>query len=182
MICPQCGKTVDDSDAFCMACGSRLPDVQMQQQGQPQMSPVQQVQLREMAPTLPGSKMLRVCSILYIIIGALSIIVSLAAAASVHGTFTTIGIILLIFVDGGAIVSGIIGLALCKRPSAAAFFIAVGIAFIPLWVVFLAYGGGASLGMGVIVLAILYIVGGAQLGKSRSKIHHGTHSGNTHQL
>jgi len=166
MICPYCGKTAGDNDAFCIACGNRLTDLPMQQPGQYQIPPAQAVQTRAAVPVLPGSKMLQVCSILYIIIGALSIIISLATAASVNGTFTTMGIILLILVDGGAVVSGAIGLALCKRPSAAIFFIVIGIAYIPLWVLFLAYSGGVSLGLGFVVLAILYIVGGVKLRKS----------------
>jgi hypothetical protein len=162
MFCPQCGGTVKEGDAFCEACGFRTGNAQQMQQP----FPMQSGNFQTPAFAMPGSKMLKVCSILYIILGALSIIASLAIAASVHGTFTTAGILILIFVDGGAVVIGIIGLRLCTRPSAAAFFIAAGIIFIPLYVLFLAFGGGASLGLGIIVLAILYIVGGAKLQKS----------------
>ncbi len=167
MICPQCGGTVNEGNAFCMICGQRLESApQMQQPVQYQSPPVYQGPMQPSAAAISGSKMLKVCSILFIIIGALSIIVSLATAASLHGTFTTAGILLLVFVDGGAVVCGVIGLMLCKRASAAVYFIVVGSLFIPLYVLFLGYGGGASLGLGIIVLAILYIIGGAKLHKA----------------
>ena len=168
MICPQCGGAINEGDAFCTACGYRADRTpQMQQPSQCPMPTMQPGPFQTPASSVvPGSKMLNVCSILYIILGALSIVTSLAIAALVHGTFTTAGILLLIIVDGGAIVSGIIGLKLCTRPSAAVFFIVVGIAYIPLYVLFLGFGGGLSLGLGIIVLAILYIVGGTKLRKA----------------
>ncbi len=165
MICPQCGRPVNEGDSFCIACGCRVGGAPpMPPPGPYQMPPMPPFQMP--APVMPGSKLLKVSSILFIILGALSIVVSLAMAAGKTGMFTTAGILLLVFFDGGATVSGIIGLRLCTRPSAAAFFITVGIVFIPLYVLFLAYGGGASLGLGIIALAILYIVGGAKLRKA----------------
>lgn len=126
----------------------------------------QEPQAQPQAGVLPGSKMLKVCSILFIIIAALSLVISFAATAALGGRLTTAAVIFLILVDGAAIAMGIIGLRKYASPPFGLFFIISGSVLIFLEILFMALIPGSMIGLGGIVLSILFIVGGAQLKKA----------------
>lgn len=155
MVCPKCGASLNDGDVFCSVCGFQLDGA-----AQPPAT------VQTLPAVIPGSKMLKVCSILFIVFAGLSIVVSLIIVAAAGGYINAVGIIFLIVVDGGAIAIGIVGLRKYKDPAAGLFFIIAGSIFIPLQILFVGLLANGSIGLGGLVLGILFIVGGAKLRKA----------------
>lgn len=120
----------------------------------------------------PGKTLLKVVSILFIIFGAIALIVSIIAliGASVVAALVPlagiliVGTIIMIIVSVLELVLGIIGLKKCGDPSQANFFIVSGIILCVLALVSLIFsiaGGGFNVTSLIgFVLPILYIVGG----------------------
>ncbi len=156
MVCPKCGSQVSETDIFCNVCGQRL-DGTIQYQQVPPVQPVSGI--------LPGSKMIRVSGILFIIIAAFSVILTFAMAGAVRGTLQPVSLVMMLLVNGFAIAMGIVGVLRHSVPSFGLFFIISGSVLIFLGILFIALAGG-FMGLGGIVLSILYIVGGAKLRKA----------------
>ncbi len=160
MVCPKCGAVLNEGDAFCSTCGFRFDEAAQPPPVVPAPLPL----------VIPGSKMIKVCGILFIVFSALSIAVSLVLAASMNGIINTVGILFLIIVDGGALAIGIIGVLKCRCPNFGLFFILAGSIYIPLQLTFIILLANGSLGIGGLVLGILYIVGGVRLRKADAVI------------
>lgn len=121
----------------------------------------------------PGKGMLKVVSILFIVFGAIAVVISLIAVlgSAVLTAYTgglggifLIGTILMLIVSALDLVLGIIGIKKCGDPSQAGYFIVTGIVLCALSLVSLIMSI-ASTGFDVtsfvgFVLPILYIVGG----------------------
>lgn len=143
---------------------------------QPSFEPVQ---TQPSAPAVPGQKLLKVTSILFIIFGGLSLLISSINLVSVHAHFNAAGIIFIILDFGSSIAIGIIGLKKYTDPAFGLFYIISGSVLIPWEIICLVMiqssitNGTVSGGIGIagIVLPILYIVGGAKKNKAAKAVH-----------
>ncbi|NLT97147.1 MAG: hypothetical protein GXW96_03165 [Christensenellaceae bacterium] len=128
----------------------------------------------------PGKTFLKVVSILFIIFGAIAVIVSIialigatvAAALIPLAGILIVGTIILLVVSVLELVLGIVGLKKCGDPSQANFFIITGIILCVLALVSLIFsiaaGGFNVTSLIGFVLPILYIVGGSMNKKAAS--------------
>lgn len=203
MFCSKCGKSVEDDAAFCKACGASLnqtpqsppqppPSYQQPPTQQPsyqpptfqqppyQQPPYQQPYQQSYRPSYKPQTaitMLKVVSILFIIGGSLSVILSIIALAALgsYGLMGSYGVaavgaaalVLGLIGSGGELVIGILGLKKCADPSAAMFFIVTG--FILCGINFLSlvmyFQVGSLLSF---LLPVLYVVGGFMHKNARS--------------
>lgn len=182
MFCTKCGAGNSVDSRFCIKCGAQLtagPAAQPAYTQTPaQFRPYQAYQPQPyqsyyQAQFNPGSKMLKVASVLFIIAGALSAVFEPLLIMGYEIEVSAAAVIGLIVACLAPIIAGIVGLRKYRDPSARSFFIIAGSVMIPLMItciVLMSTGMYSSYyeitnypGLASIVLPILFIVGGVRL-------------------
>ncbi len=189
MYCSKCGAETGEGSKFCSKCGAPMSDgaaqpaypqtpAQPYQPYQPNQTyqpyqPYQNYQpYQPYYAVVPGSKMLKVTGILFIISGCLSILFQLVFISSYDVRMDAGAVIGLILGCLAPITVGIIGVKKHDDTSAARFFIIAGSVMIPFMIICVVlmslgmYAPGYEItnfpGLPSIVLPILYIVGGSK--------------------